>query len=94
MRILCGLVFIGFGIFVALATWLQTLLSPAGVSEATAGALLVGMVIAGIVGCAVLPPLVARRGAERRLHARRRARQRSGLRGAGPVAMARRVGGG
>jgi predicted MFS family arabinose efflux permease len=66
MRVLCGLVFVGFGIFVALATWLQTLLAPEGVSEATAGALLVGMVIAGIVGCAVLPPLVARHHAERR----------------------------
>ena len=57
MRILCGLVFLGFGIFVALATWLQTLLEPDGVSEAAAGGLLVGMVIAGILGCAVLPPL-------------------------------------
>ncbi len=65
MRTLCGLVFVGFGIFVALATWLQTLLHPAGVSETTAGGLLVGMVIAGIVACAVLPPLVARRHAER-----------------------------
>jgi predicted MFS family arabinose efflux permease len=65
MRTLCGLVFLGFGIFVALATWLQTLLHPSGVSETAAGALLVGMVIAGIVGCAVLPPLVDRRHAER-----------------------------
>lgn len=65
MRTLCGLVFVGFGVFVALATWLQTLLAPDGVSEATAGALLVGMVIAGIVGCAVIPELVARRHAER-----------------------------
>ncbi len=65
MRTLCGLVFLGFGIFVALATWLQTLLHPSGVSEAAAGGLLVGMVIAGILGCAVLPPLVARRHAER-----------------------------
>ncbi len=65
MRILCGLVFIGFGVFVALATWLQTLLQPAGVSEATAGALLVGMVLTGILGCALLPPLIARRGVER-----------------------------
>ncbi len=65
MRTLCGLVFVGFGIFVALATWLQTLLAPSGVSEAQAGALLVGMVIAGIVACAVLPPLLARRHAER-----------------------------
>jgi predicted MFS family arabinose efflux permease len=65
MRILCGLVFVGFGIFVALATWLQTLLQPDGVSETAAGALLVGMVISGVVGCAVLPALVARRAEER-----------------------------
>ncbi len=65
MRTLCGLVFVGFGIFVALATWLQTLLQPSGVSETAAGALLVAMVVAGVVGCAVLPPLVARRGIER-----------------------------
>jgi predicted MFS family arabinose efflux permease len=65
MRVMCGLVFVGFGVFVALATWLQTLLEPAGVSEQTAGALLVGMVVAGLIGCAVLPPLLARRGAER-----------------------------
>jgi len=65
MRTMCGLVFLGFGIFVALATWLQTLLHPDHVSETTAGVLLVGMVIAGIVGCAVLPPLVARNDSER-----------------------------
>jgi predicted MFS family arabinose efflux permease len=65
MRTMCGLVFVGFGVFVALATWLQTLLDPSGVSEQTAGVLLVGMVVAGIVGCAVLPPLLARRRAER-----------------------------
>jgi len=65
MRTLCGLVFLGFGIFVALATWLQTLLHPSGVSEAASGALLVGMVIAGVIACAVLPPLIARRHGER-----------------------------
>jgi predicted MFS family arabinose efflux permease len=65
MRTLCGLVFLGFGIFVALATWLQTLLQPSHVSETAAGALLVGMIVAGIVGCAVLPPLIARRHSER-----------------------------
>jgi len=65
MRTQCGLVFVGFGIFVALATWLQTLLHPSGVSETAAGGLLVGMVIAGIIGCAVLPPLIARRRGER-----------------------------
>ncbi len=65
MRIISGLAFVGFGVFVALSTWLQTLLHPSGVSDTAAGALLVGMIVAGIVGCAVLPALVAARGAER-----------------------------
>jgi predicted MFS family arabinose efflux permease len=65
MRTLCGLAFVGFGVFVALATWLQTLLHPAGISEQSAGALLVAMVLAGIAGCALLPPLIARHDAER-----------------------------
>jgi len=65
MTTLTGLVFLGFGVFIALATWLQTLLHPDGVSDTAAGALLVGMVIAGVVGCAMLPPRVARRHAER-----------------------------
>lgn len=65
MRALCGLVFVGFGIFVALATWLQTLLHPSGVSEAAAGGLLVGMVVAGVIGCAIVPGAVFRRRAER-----------------------------
>jgi predicted MFS family arabinose efflux permease len=64
MRNMAGLVFVGFGVFVALTTWLQTLLEPAGVSEGGAGALLVGMLVVGMVGCAVLPPLVDRRRAE------------------------------
>ncbi len=65
MRALCGLVFVGFGVFVAMATWLQTLLQPEGVSETTAGTLLVGMVVAGVLGCAVLPTRVARDARER-----------------------------
>jgi len=66
MRTLCGLVFLGFGIFVALATWLQTLLHPDGVSDTTAGILLVGMVVAGVVGCATVAPGVSQRRIERR----------------------------
>lgn len=65
LRTLCSLVFLGFGIFVALATWLQTLLHPDGVSDTAAGLLLVGMVVAGVVGCAVLAPAVSRRRDER-----------------------------
>lgn len=65
IRTLCLLAFLGFGAFVALSTWLETLLHPAGVSETLAGALLVGMIVAGVAGCAVIPPLVERAHAER-----------------------------
>jgi predicted MFS family arabinose efflux permease len=65
IRTLSGLAFLGFGVFVALSTWLQTLLHPSGVSETEAGVLLVGMIIAGVAGCALLPAPIARRGAER-----------------------------
>jgi len=65
LRTLCSLVFLGFGIFVALATWLQTLLHPDGVSDTTAGLLLVGMVVAGVVGCGALAPVVSQRRLER-----------------------------
>jgi predicted MFS family arabinose efflux permease len=64
MRTLTGLVLAGFGVFVAMSTWLQALLKPAGVSSSDAGALLVEMVLAGVAGSAVLAPIVARRGAE------------------------------
>lgn len=65
MRTLLMLAFLGFGAFVALSTWLQTLLHPAGVSDTLAGALLVGMILAGVAGCALIPPLVERARAER-----------------------------
>ena len=66
IRVVCGLVFLGFGIFVAIATWLQTLLHPAGVSDHTSGLLLTAMIVAGVVGCAAFPALAARHAAERR----------------------------
>ncbi len=65
IRTLSMLAFLGFGAFVALATWLQTLLHPAGVSETLAGALLVGMILAGVAGCVIIPPLIERAHAER-----------------------------
>lgn len=65
MKLLCGLSFLGFGVFVALSTWLQALLHPSHISETAAGALLVAMILAGVIGCAVLPPLIERRHAER-----------------------------
>lgn len=65
IRLVCTLVFLGFGIFVAIATWLQTLLHPSGVSDHAAGLLLTMMIVAGVIGCAAFPAPVARRGAER-----------------------------
>jgi predicted MFS family arabinose efflux permease len=64
IRLLVGLVCVGFGVFIALTTWLQTLLEPAGVSESAAGVLLVVLVVAGIAGSAVVPAVVARQGRE------------------------------
>jgi predicted MFS family arabinose efflux permease len=66
VRRVTGVAFLGFGIFVALTTWLQALLEPAGVSDREAGWLLAAMVLAGVAGSAALPPAVARRGAELR----------------------------
>jgi predicted MFS family arabinose efflux permease len=63
LRRLTGLICLGFGVFIALTTWLQTLLEPAGVSDTAAGYLLLAMVLAGVAGSAVLPPVIARRGA-------------------------------
>jgi predicted MFS family arabinose efflux permease len=67
VRVLAGLLFIGFGAFIALTTWLQALLHNYRVSSTTAGTLLVAMVLAGAIGAAALPPLVVNRRAERRI---------------------------
>jgi predicted MFS family arabinose efflux permease len=64
VRVLTALVFLGFGVFIGLTTWLQALLEPAGVTEGQAGLLLLVMVVAGVVGSAVLPARVARRRRE------------------------------
>ncbi|HUC13401.1 MAG TPA: MFS transporter [Acidimicrobiales bacterium] len=64
MRGLVYLVFVGFGVFVSLTTWAQPLLQPAGVSTATADTLLTAMVLAGVATSALLPPPIARRGAQ------------------------------
>ncbi|HEY7598004.1 MAG TPA: MFS transporter [Actinophytocola sp.] len=64
IRRLCALVFVPFGVFVSLSTFLQPLLEPAGVPEATAGLLLVANVVAGVVGCAVVPVFASRRRLE------------------------------
>lgn len=65
LRATTQLVVVGFGVFVGLTTWLQALLEPHGISADTAGVLLIVMVLAGVIGSVVLPPIANRRGAER-----------------------------
>jgi predicted MFS family arabinose efflux permease len=62
MRTLSLLVFGGFGVFIALTTWVETLLKPAGVSSGHTDVLLAAMVVAGLVGSVLIPPLAAERG--------------------------------
>ena len=66
IRRLAWLAFVGVGVFVALSTWLQPILHHDQISSDAAGAMLAGMLLAGIIGCVVIPPAIARAGAERR----------------------------
>lgn len=60
-----AMTFLGMGIFNAVATWLEVLLKPDGVSSSAASWVLVAMTVAGVFGALLLPPLVVRRHAER-----------------------------
>jgi predicted MFS family arabinose efflux permease len=53
-----------FGVFVAMTTFAQALLEPAGVSAETASTILLINVVAGVIGSAVVPVLVVRHRAE------------------------------
>lgn len=64
VRRLCAVVAIPMGTFIALATFAQPLLAPAGVPESTAGIILACTMIAGVLGCAVVPVWADRRGRE------------------------------
>ena len=64
IRRLSAIAFLGFGIYVALTTWLQVLLEPRGVSSEQAGWLLVGLTLAGVVGRLVVPAFAFRHGKE------------------------------
>jgi len=64
IRRLCVLAIFPFGVFVAMSTFAQALLEPAGVSGGTASTILLVNVVAGVVGSALIPIFVARRHAE------------------------------
>lgn len=63
---LAGLLFIGVGVFNAVATWLESILSDFGTADAS-GSLVAVMTVAGIAGAAVLPGAAARRNRRRAL---------------------------
>ncbi|GAA1571292.1 hypothetical protein GCM10009804_29610 [Kribbella hippodromi] len=67
IRRLCVLAIFPFGVFVAISTFAQALLEPAGVSGTTASTILLVNVIAGVLGSATIPIFVARHQAESRL---------------------------
>ncbi|GAA3097136.1 putative MFS family arabinose efflux permease [Kribbella aluminosa] len=64
IRRLCVLAIFPFGVFVAMSTFAQALLEPAGVSGATASTILLLQVVAGVIGSATIPILVVRRHSE------------------------------
>jgi predicted MFS family arabinose efflux permease len=54
LRRIAWLAFLGFGVFIALITWLQALLEPRGVSESAAATIITVAVAVGAVGSAVV----------------------------------------
>jgi predicted MFS family arabinose efflux permease len=64
LKRLCALVFFPFGMFIALSTFAQPLLEPAGVSGSTASVILLVNVVCGVAGTAVVPILAVRRRRE------------------------------
>jgi predicted MFS family arabinose efflux permease len=64
MWVLAGLLFVGMGVFNAVATWLDSVLTHFGHGGAS-GYLIAIMTVGGIAGGATLPGLVARRGQRR-----------------------------
>jgi predicted MFS family arabinose efflux permease len=61
---LAGLLFVGFGVYNALATWLDSIMTSFGHSN-TAGGIIAVTTAAGVVGAAILPVVAAARNARR-----------------------------
>ncbi len=64
MWVLAGLLFVGMGVFNAVATWLDSILTHFGLGDASGGLIAI-MTVGGIAGGAVLPGIVARRDQRR-----------------------------
>lgn len=61
-----GLLFVGVGVFNAVATWLDSILGDLG-HPGAAGTLIAAMTVAGILGAAALPGVAARRDLRREM---------------------------
>ncbi len=64
MWVLAGLLFVGMGIYNAVATWLETILDHFH-EGSSAGNLVALMTFAGILGAAMLPPIIASKNRRR-----------------------------
>jgi len=65
LRRLGAMTFIGVGVFNGLATWLEVLLNPEGISSSTTSWILVAMTVSGVIGAVTLSPRISARGSER-----------------------------
>jgi predicted MFS family arabinose efflux permease len=57
LRLLCLLALLGLGVFNGLTTWLEPILAPHGIDAEHAGLVGAALIVAGIVGSAVIPAL-------------------------------------
>jgi predicted MFS family arabinose efflux permease len=64
LRRIAWLAFLGFGVFIALITWLQALLEPRGVSESSAATIITVAVGVGAVGSALVAAALEGRAVE------------------------------
>jgi predicted MFS family arabinose efflux permease len=64
LRRIAWLAFLGFGVFIALITWLQALLEPRGVSESSAATIITVAVAVGAVGSALVAARLEGRAVE------------------------------
>lgn len=65
LKRLGAMVFLGMGLFNGVATWLEVLLDPAGISSSQSSWMLVAMTVSGVVAAVLLPPLIAQRQLQR-----------------------------
>ncbi|WP_052590083.1 MFS transporter [Luteipulveratus mongoliensis] len=65
MKLIGSAVFFAFGLFIALTATMEVLLKPHGVDTDSVGLILAAMVVAGIVGSAIIPTRVARLNTQR-----------------------------